>query len=211
MTTRDPPGLIQACQQVIHAICQRQPSHQNPLLVALDGGSGAGKSVLAAMLVSNLNASWIPLDDFFAAQIPDAEWNTMSVPQRARNVFDWARVRRQALEPLLAGQPARWHPFDFAAGQRPDGTYAPNAEPETRDPASVILLDGAYSAGPQLADLVDLSVLVDVPVSVRHARLAAREDPAFLAEWHARWDAAEAYYFTVIRPRSHFDLIVTPC
>jgi para-aminobenzoate synthetase len=179
------------------------------LLVALDGGSGAGKSSLAAVLVQSLDAAWVPLDDFFAAQIPDAEWDEMSVPQRAQNVFDWARVRRQALEPLLAGQPARWHPFDFAAGQRPDGTYALNAEPENRDPAQVILLDGAYSAGPQLADLVGLSVLIDMPVHVRHARLAAREDPAFLAQWHARWDAVETYYFSIIRPPSTFDLVVT--
>jgi uridine kinase len=83
-------------------------------------------------------------------------------------------------------------------------------EPETRDPAAVLLLDGAYSASPQLADLVDLSVLVDVPPSIRHARLAGREDPAFLAQWHARWDAVEAYYFTVLRPHTSFDLIVTP-
>jgi uridine kinase len=179
------------------------------LLVALDGGSGAGKSALAALLAQELDATCIPLDDFFAAQIPEAKWDAMSAPERARDVFDWHRVREQALEPLLAGQPACWHPFDFAAGQRPDGTYGKRAEPEKREPAPILLLDGAYSAGPQLADLVDLSVLVDVPISVRHARLAAREDPTFLAAWHARWDGVEAYYFTGVRPRSCFDLVVT--
>jgi para-aminobenzoate synthetase len=212
--TKDPstpaPGLTQACQQITAAIRARHPSLHAPLLVALDGGSGAGKSTLAATIAEHLHIAHIPLDDFFSAHIHDVEWDARSIPERARDVFDWPRVRAHALEPLLAGQPARWYPFDFVSGPRPDGTYRLRAEPETRAPAPVLLLDGAYSAGPQLADLVGLSVLVDVPTAVRHARLAAREDPAFLAQWHARWDAVETYYFTVVRPRATFDLVVTP-
>ena len=41
------------------------------------------------------------------------------------------------------------------------------------------------------------------------ARLAAREDKGFLERWHARWDAVEEYYFTRVRPRSSYDLVVT--
>ena len=77
-----------------------------------------------------------------------------------------------------------------------------------REPASAILLDGAYTAGPQLADLVDLAVLVDAPEPQIQARLEAREAPEFLAAWHARWDPVESYYFTHVRPRSSFDLVV---
>ena len=35
------------------------------------------------------------------------------------------------------------------------------AEATTVDPASVIILDGTYSSGPQMADLVGLSILVE--------------------------------------------------
>ena len=94
--------------------------------------------------------------------------------------------------------------------RRPDGTYAMCLDFVERQPAGVIILDGAYSARPELADLIDLSVLVDVPVAERHARLAARERSHFLDSWHARWDPAEAYYFTHVRPNSSFDLVVTP-
>ena len=80
---------------------------------------------------------------------------------------------------------------------------------ELRDPARVIVLEGAYSTRPELGDLIDLSVLVDSPPSVRHARLAAREDATFLKAWHARWDAVEAYYFTHVRPPSSFGLVVS--
>ena len=115
----------------------------------------------------------------------------------------------EALEPLLVGKPAKWHAFDFEAGVHPDGTYAMRTDFVERSPTAVIVLDGAYSTRPELADLIDLSVLIDVPVGVRHERLAAREDKHFLDSWHARWDAAEEYYFTHVRPKSSFDLVVT--
>jgi para-aminobenzoate synthetase len=180
-----------------------------PMLVALDGGSGSGKSTLAALVAAELNAAIVESDDFFAAQITDAEWDAMGPSERAAAAIDWRRLRREALEPLLAGNSASWHPFDFAAGTRPDGTYPMAAEAVTRGLASVIVLDGAYSARPEVSDLIDLAVLVDVPTSERHRRIAVREeDKAFLAAWHARWDAAEDYYFTHVRPPSSFDLVV---
>jgi uridine kinase len=182
---------------------------ETPLLLALDGPSGTGKSVLAALVAQALGATVVPSDDFFAAEITDAEWDARSPSQRAADAIDWRRMRRDALEPLLAGKPAAWHAFDFQAGLRPDGTYPMRTEVELRNPAPVIILDGAYSSRPELADLIDLSVLVDSPPALRHARLAAREDPAFLQAWHTRWDAAEAYYFTHVRPPSSFDQVVS--
>jgi uridine kinase len=85
-----------------------------------------------------------------------------------------------------------------------------------REPSTLIVLEGAYSCRPELADLIDVSVLVDVPVEVRHGRLAARAEKyhglvkakKFLDSWHSRWDAAEEYYLTQVRPRSSFDLVV---
>ena len=180
-----------------------------PFLVALDGGSGAGKSTLALLIAQELNAALIQGDDFYAAHISDAEWDTRTPQQKADEGIDWRRLRAEALEPLLAGKTARWHPFDFEK-LRPDGTYPLSTDFVERPPAEVIVLDGAYSARPELADLIDLAVLVDVPVGVRHARLAERDPSDFSEAWHARWDVAEAYYFTHVRPKSAFDLVVSP-
>ena len=200
--------LSAACEEVVAAIRQLPSRRRRPVLVALDGGSAAGKSTLAALIEKELDAVRVPLDDFFAADVPDADWDQRSVQGRARDVFDWQRLRAEALEPLLARRPAAWRAFDFEAGLRLDGTYGMQSELVRREPAPVILLDGAYSAGPQLADLIDLAVLVDAPLAVRHARLAAREEAGFLRRWHARWDAVEAHYFTEVRPRASFDLVV---
>jgi para-aminobenzoate synthetase len=193
---------------VIHEIEQLLSSQDKPLVVALDGGSGAGKSTLAAWIADRFKAALIPLDDFYAADVPDAEWDRLTVQERLAQVFDWERVRCDVLGPLLRGETARWQAFDFASGLRPDGTYGMLDEMIERAPADVIVLEGAYAAGPALSDLVDLSILVDVPLAERHARLRAREAPDFLAGWHERWDPVERYYFTEVRPKCAFDLVV---
>jgi uridine kinase len=199
---------IAAYREVLVKIQRLLAKRQNPLVVALDGGSGAGKSTLALLIESELDMALIPLDDFFSADIPDSQWDAFSVGERLNRIFDWGAVREKAIEPLLAGKTAKWHPFDFQSGLRPDGTYGMKVDPVERSPADVILVEGAYSNHPALADLVDLAILIDVSVEERHARLEAREDKDFLAKWHERWDEVERYYFNEVRPRDTFDLVV---
>ncbi len=201
--------LETACSQIKSAIKGVAQHHPSPILVALDGGSGSGKSTLTAVLEKQINCAVVPLDDFFAANIPDREWDSKSVQERVRDVFDWERVRSEALGPLLAGETARWRPFDFAAGLRADGTYDISEQLVERWPAPVIILEGAYSSSPHLANLIDLKVLIDVPLIERHRRLEKREpDQQFLQRWHLLWDAVEEYYFSEVMPPSAFDLIV---
>lgn len=191
----------------IYRITQRTPQ---PVLVVLDGASGSGKSTLASMLEQRSNIVVVPSDDFFAANIPDWEWDTRSVPERARDVLDWQRLRKEALEPLLENKIAKWHPFDFAAGLRADGTYGMSVIYVEKQPAPVIILEGAYSSNPILADLIDLTILMDVPVLERYQRLEKREeDKQFLQRWHILWDAVEEYYFSEVMPASSFDLVIT--
>ena len=179
-----------------------------PLTVALDGRSGSGKSTLADALVAVLPAVIVPSDDFFAAQITRAEWDARNPMERARDAIDLSRLRRLALEPLRVGVLARWQPFDFAAGERADGSYGISTAIEQRSPAPLILLEGAYSARPEIADLLDLTILLEASAPLRKTRLEAREPASFLSGWHERWDGAEDYYFNQVRPATSFDFVV---
>jgi para-aminobenzoate synthetase len=196
-------------ETIVAEIRRRAAGRTTPFLVAIDGGCGSGKSTLAAMIVAEVNAALVTSDDFFAAHISDEGWDARTPAERAADAIDWRRLRAEVLEPLLAGERASWHAFDFESGTRPDGSYRMRSDVVSVEPAAVIVLDGAYASRPEFGDLVDLSVLVDVPVSERHRRIAARDDAEFVAGWHARWDAAEEYYFSAVRPAGSFDLVVS--
>jgi uridine kinase len=188
---------------------ERLRHERTPIIVAIDGGSGAGKSTIAASLAREVHAVVVSQDDFYSAHISDEGWEARSIAARVSDVIDWQRVRG-VLVALRSRQRATWRLIDFEAGVRPDGTYSMSDQFASREPSDVILLDGAYSASPAVEDLVDLTVLIDVPLGERHRRLDRREDAAFLRDWHARWDPVEAYYFTHVRPRASFDIVISP-
>ncbi|MDQ6884473.1 MAG: hypothetical protein M3077_09620 [Candidatus Dormibacteraeota bacterium] len=180
--------------------------HHGPFLVALDGGTGAGKSTVAALVAAELGGSVVATDDFFSSHVTGAEWDAYTAAEKAALAINWRRLRREALEPLRRGQQASWHPFDFESYDYTTGSGLAD-EVVTRAPTRVIVVDGIYSCRPELADLIDLCVLVDASASVRRQRHDRREGDDE-ADWHSRWDEAENYYFRKVRPPESFDLIV---
>ena len=103
------PDLAEPRQKGLAAIECLQHTREMPIAVALDGISGVGKSTLASLIAEDVHAAVIQVDDFFAANIPDAEWDGKSVEQRATECFDRQPLRSEALEPLISGRAASRH------------------------------------------------------------------------------------------------------
>jgi len=200
--------IIAASSKIVKGILSLKKVDNKPLLIAVDGGSGSGKSLIAENVAKQLNATLIMTDDFYAAHITNDGWKNRSYKERASDAINWQALRTNVLEPLMHGVPASWNSFDFNAGAGPDGTYGIKPECIAYEPGDIIILEGAYSARPELSDLIDLKILIDVPVQVRHSRLKEREEKEFLTQWHQRWDEAEQYYFRDVRPASSFDMVI---
>ncbi|WP_428269463.1 uridine kinase family protein [Haliangium sp.] len=174
-----------------------------PFVVAIDGRSGAGKSTLAQALAAEVGAAVIDGDDFYAGGSA-AAWDAMTPAERANHCIDWRR-QRPVLEALRQGHPATWRAYDWDAdtGRLVD-------QPTRRDPAAIVILEGVYSARPQLADLVDLAVLIELPDPLRLAQLHRREGEHIQPEWERRWASAEEWYFDMVMPPAAFDLVLRP-
>ena len=178
------------------------PVADRPVLVALDGPSGAGKSSLATALALRRPATVVEGDDFYSprlASLTGAQRDQMPDAEVADEVVDWRRLRAEALEPLMGGEVARYAPYDWQAD---DGRLGRRV---SRAPAQLVIVEGVYSARPELADLVDLAVLVQVDEEVRWRRLLERADAP---QWRDFWQRGERYYFTSVRPPGSFDLQV---
>ncbi|MBI5068120.1 MAG: hypothetical protein HZB56_07755 [Deltaproteobacteria bacterium] len=190
-------GLDPAPVAAAIAARRRALGDPRPLVAAIDGHSGAGKSTLAHRLAALLPAAVIDGDDFFAGGVL---LRSDSPAERAAACVDW-QAQRSVLATLRAGRRATWHAFDWEAfdGRR-------EAEASACEPVPVILLEGAYSGRPELADLLDLRILLRAPDAVRLARLHRREGG--LGPWDLQWHEAEEHYFGSVVSPAGFDLVL---
>lgn len=181
-----------AARRVISAAAGWRAGHDaDVLVIAIDGHGAAGKSTLAAAVAEATGAALVHTDDFFDPAAPRE--------QGLSGYYDWRRLRAEALEPLRAGRAAEFRRFDWEHGRGLDGTVSVA-------PGPLIVLEGVFSASPELSDLVDRSVLVDTPEPERLRRLRAQTTPS---EWDDEWLKAEQAYFGLTRPPPSFDLVVS--
>jgi len=206
---RDASGRASAAaRQMIRAVAGWQAGLAGVLVVAIDGHGAAGKSTIAGAVADATGAALVHTDDFFQPGPepggPGRLWldgprgSSRRDTRDLSRYYDWRRLRAEALEPLRAGRAAEFRRFDWERGSGLDGTVSVT-------PSPLIVLEGVFSAAPELSDLVDWSVFVDTPSRERLRRLRAQVTPE---EWDDDWLIAEQAYFDVIRPPSSFDLIV---
>jgi uridine kinase len=185
-----PPGA--SPERVTGAVAKWRADLPGLLVVAIDGHGAAGKSTLADAVAAATGAALVRTDDFFR------DFPAGPAPPGLAGYYDWRRLRAEALVPLRARRMASFRRFDWERGSGLNGTVSV----EARD---VILVEGVFSAAPELSDLVDRSVFVETPEPERLRRLRLRVAPD---EWDDDWLIAERAYFELIRAPSSFDLVV---
>ncbi|MBI2927581.1 MAG: uridine kinase [Verrucomicrobia bacterium] len=141
-----------------------------PKLVALVGGSGAGKTWLAERLHELLGAdvARLALDDFYRDR------SHLTAAQRARINFDhpraidWA-VFEKVLRAVNAGRAVRVPGYDFA-------THTRRARREFWKPKPIVLVEGLWLLRrASIRRLFDVRIFIDCPERVRRQRRLARD------------------------------------
>jgi len=205
---RSPDSLAQPMVGRIH---RELAARGAPVFVGLDGRSGSGKSTLSAAFTGlltehDVSSTVIEGDDFYCGGSA-ATWDGRTAAVNADHVMDW-RLQRDVLQAVRDRGVAEWHPFDWESGDWDADTVPLSAQPARAVASDVVVLEGAYRCRPELHDLLDLRVLLDVPADRRRRQLLEREGERYRADWEARWSAAEEHYFGSVMPPSHFDLVL---
>lgn len=192
------PQRFSELEPLAQAIAARAEGMDRPLIVALDGRSAAGKTMLAAALGERLDAGVIEGDDFYAGGVA-----VRAEPPAAMVAActDWQH-QRLVLDLLRSGREASWNAFDWEAF---DGRAC--TELTVMSPKPIIILEGVYAARPELADLIDIAIMVRADEGVRESRLLARQEHT--GPWEKQWHAAEDYYFEFVRPLTSFNILVS--
>ena len=183
--------------QLSEKLLDRGRSLRSPLVVAIDGRSGVGKSTLAAGLAAHLDATIVSGDDFYIGGVAVRD----EAPEILYDAcIDW-RAARGVLRNLVGREEARYRGFDW---ERFDGSLRDDDTVLRASP--IILFEGVYAGRLELRDVVDLSVLVHLSETERLRRIIAREGE--ISAWEAQWHRAEEWYFSEVVSREDFDLVV---
>jgi uridine kinase len=171
--------------------------------VAVDGFDGAGKTVLADQLAEVVAARRdvmrVSIDGFHR---PEAERK-----RRGRGAetfyadsYDYGSFRRAVVEPFRQGLPVTpaVHDVDRDVAVHPDAVGV--------GPDTVLLVDGIFLQRPELVDVWDATVWVDVPFEVSvprgNARLGVGHDPDPEAASNARYVGGQRLYLAEADPRA---------
>lgn len=122
--------------------------------------------------------------------------------QGYQRYFDWQRLRDEVLAPLAAGRGAAYRRYDWSTGE-----LAPD-EIHTVSRSGLVVVEGVYTARPELADHYDLLVYVDTPHAESMRRLRERGHDHGPIDWESRWRLAEEHYVATTRPRERAHLVV---
>ena len=199
-------GRVVARAALLAELAARVTALERPAVVAVDGGDGAGKTVLAdelgALVPGTVRAS---LDDFHHPRAYRHALGRTAATVWARS-FDLESVRRDLLDPWRRGPGTPYHRrrHDLVTDATVDDP--PDVVPED----GVLLVDGVFAQRPELVDAWDLVVYVHADDAVRVARTAARDgvpdDPGHPDQ--RRYLDAQRHYRDRCAPLDRADVVV---
>jgi hypothetical protein len=164
------------------------PGHSPaPVVIGVDGPSGAGKTVLAGRLAAEL-------DDVTVVHVEDLYPGWSGLDAVVPRLVAWV------LQPSDEGRPPRWRRWDWAAGR-----YAEWHELPAR---SVLVVEGVGAGARACAPYLDLLVWVEAPEQVRYLNAMHRDGVLYRPHWR-RWAAAERLHFDREGTRARADVVVS--
>ena len=143
-----------------------------PVIIAIDGRSGAGKTTLAIELAARLRehhkVSLFHLEDIYPG------WNGLAAGIE--------RYVSTVLAPLHRGEPAEWVSWDWTAHY--DG------DTRTTQPADIVLVEGVGAAAEAARPFLAAVIWADSPEHDRRSRALARDGETYAPYWD-EWAAQE--------------------
>lgn len=158
-----------------------------PVLLAVDGRSGAGKTDLAQVAADLLGAAGHPTHVVHL----DALYPGWSGLARAL-----PRLCEEVVAPLLSGRPGRFRSWDWHAGRPGPLVTVPLR--------AVVLVEGVGVLASPCAGRFDVRLWLEAPAEVRRVRALTRDGEVFAPHWR-QWAEQEE---TVLAGRPPSDAVV---
>lgn len=182
--------------KMVQQILDRIHRLDAPMIIAIDGRCGSGKTTLAQALQEQLHCSIIPMDDFF---LRPHQRTAQRLATPGENI-DWERFSQEVLLPLSMGEAVSYRPFRCS-------TQTLGA-PRRLSAAAITIVEGSYCCHSQLREHYALKIFLTTDPKTQLERIRRRNGEALLKTFESTWIPLEERYFTSL-PEGLFDLSFT--
>ena len=167
-----------------------------PLLIAVDGECGSGKSLLSSALSHILEAPVIHTDDFYLPM-------PLRTPEKMREPgwnIDLPRFIEQVAKPLHRGEATYYAVYDAHHDELGSSRRLPDAR--------IYIIEGTYSLHPELRKFYDHSVYLTVPSALQKDRILSRNGERIYADFEARWNPDFERYNSAFEIEKHAEFVL---
>ncbi len=168
-----------------------RPARLGPVrLVAVDGGSGAGKSTFATSLAAALRRAGATVEVVHTDDLLDGWTDQFTF---------WPRLCEDVLGPLAEGRPGSYRRYDWLAGAFAEEHAVPVPD--------VLIIEGSSVARSDVRPRLTLAVFVTADPGLRLSRALARDGAGIEPELR-RWMVAEEAHFATERAAEWVDALI---
>ena len=162
-------------EPILSAISEISAYKTEPILIAIDGPAGSGKTSLANQLSNKLNsATTIHMDDLYNG------WDDALTPTLTRHLEEWI------LDPLTQQATVKYQKFDWTSSEY-------GSPIEVRD-IELLILEGVGAAQEIIRQKADLTIWIEVGPQIGLARVLNRDGDQLLP-YMLKWQERERAHF----------------
>ncbi|WP_189655282.1 uridine kinase [Bacillus sp. HNG] len=167
-----------------------------PIILAIDGRCGSGKSGLAEMLKQEVDSNVFHMDDFF---LPFDMKTKERLTKPGENVH-YERFNKEVLTPLLQGKKVIHQPYNCQIREFD--------QPIHTEPKKLTIVEGSYCMHPSLQPFYDIKIFMTINKEIQLERIRKRNGEERLQDFNNKWIPMEELYFSELNIEDKCDFTI---
>lgn len=174
---------------------EKLTEENKPLIIAIEGRCGSGKSSLAALLEKVFCSNVFHMDDYF---LPFEMKTRERLAQPGGNVH-YERFKTEVLKALQNHRDVTYRPYSCIKRALGDPIHV--------EFKNLTIVEGVYSLHPTLQQAYDCKIFLTVDPEVQKQRLLKRSGEEKLQDFIKRWIPMEEHYFSTLNIQEQCDFV----